>query len=90
MIFQPPTNPIPTAFQPLFLPTPIPPCAVAPARRGAAQERGEVAKAGGDRKINVVDGNVEMTTAADLGLRRDEIHEARKLRDDVRRCDKVI
>lgn len=42
----------------------------------AAQERGEVATAG----RNVGNGNVS-ATAADLGLRRDEIHEARRLRD---------
>lgn len=48
----------------------------------AAQERGEVAT----RQNNpgsaghVVDGNMP-TTAADIGLRRDEIHEARKLRN---------
>lgn len=44
----------------------------------AAQERGEVHKHGGD-KSNVDNHNV--ATAADLGLRRDEIHEARKIRD---------
>ena len=45
----------------------------------AAQERGEVA---GPREgtMGVVGGNAQKATAADLGLRRDEIHEARKLR----------
>jgi hypothetical protein len=46
----------------------------------AAQDRGEVAGHGN----NVTKGNVakpNVTTAADLGIRRDEIHEARKLRD---------
>lgn len=42
----------------------------------AAQERGEVAGHGGDRKINVPDGNVET-----IGLTRKEIHEARIIRD---------
>ena len=42
----------------------------------AAQARGEVA---GHGRSKVEPDNV--TTAADLGLRRDEIHEARKLRD---------
>lgn len=42
----------------------------------AAQARGEVA---GHGRSKVEHSNV--TTAADLGLRRDEIHEARKLRD---------
>lgn len=42
----------------------------------AAQERGEVA---GHGRSKVEPDNV--TTAADLGLRRDEIHEARQLRD---------
>ncbi len=46
----------------------------------AAQDRGEVAGHGGGRNFKVADSNVE-TTTADLGLRRDEIHEARKLRD---------
>ena len=46
----------------------------------AVQERGEVAGHGGGRNFKVADSNVE-TTTADLGLRRDEIHEARKLRD---------
>lgn len=43
----------------------------------AAQDRGEVASVG--QRSNVVADNV--STAADLGIRRDEIHEARKLRD---------
>ncbi len=46
----------------------------------AAQERGEIARHGGGRKFKVGDPNVEIT-AADLGLRRDEIHDARLLRD---------
>lgn len=43
-----------------------------------AQDRGEVQRHGGD-KSNVAGHNV--ATAADLGLRRDEIHEARRFRD---------
>lgn len=43
----------------------------------AAQDRGEVASVG--QRSNVVADNV--STAADLGIRRDEIHEARRLRD---------
>jgi hypothetical protein len=46
----------------------------------AAQARGEVAGHGGARNFKVPDGNVE-TCSADLGMRRKEIHEARKLRD---------
>lgn len=46
----------------------------------AAQERGEVSKGGG-RPDCVEDRNAVPATAADLGLRRDEIHDARKLRD---------
>ena len=42
-----------------------------------AQERGEVATTG--QRSNVVGNNA--STAADLGIRRDEIHEARKFRD---------
>ena len=47
----------------------------------AAQARGEVAKAGQYERANVENDNVSPATAADLGLRRDEIHEARQLRD---------
>ncbi|MFP1645973.1 hypothetical protein [Pontitalea aquivivens] len=45
----------------------------------AAQARGEVASDG--RPKTVVDGNGIPATAADLGLRRDQIHDARLLRD---------
>lgn len=45
----------------------------------AAQERGEVASHGGER-INVPDRNVA-PTAADIGLSRKDIHEARQIRD---------
>ena len=44
----------------------------------AAQARGEVKRNGGDR-TSVEDRNT--ASAADLGLRRDEIHEARRIRD---------
>jgi len=44
----------------------------------AAQERGEVKRNGGDRS-SVEDHNT--ASSADLGLRRDQIHEARQLRD---------
>lgn len=47
----------------------------------AAQGRGEVAKAGQYHRANVENDDVSPATAAELGLRRDEIHEARKLRD---------
>lgn len=46
----------------------------------AAQARGEVAGHGGGGNFKVADSNVE-TTTAELGLRRDEIHEARQIRD---------
>ena len=51
----------------------------------AAQERGEVRR-DGQRGKAVVDGNgfSGPATAADLGLRRDEIHEARRMRDAER------
>ena len=45
----------------------------------AAQDRGEVVGAHDGAKKRV-DGN-NAITSADLGIRRDEIHEARKLRD---------
>lgn len=44
----------------------------------AAQERGEVATRG--KPENVLDGNVK-PTAADLGLSRKQIHDARQIRD---------
>ena len=47
----------------------------------AAQARGEVAKAGQYERANVDNDNVSPATAADLGLRRDQIHEARQFRD---------
>lgn len=46
----------------------------------AAQDRGEVATGRDGPGAGVVDDNAK-ATAADIGLRRDEIHEARKLRD---------
>lgn len=50
-----------------------------------AQDRGEVA---GHGRSKVEADNV--TTAADLGLRRDEIHEARKFRDAERESPGII
>lgn len=49
----------------------------------AAQERGEVATGSTGRGDKIVGdhNDVKPATAADLGLRRDEIHEARRLRD---------
>jgi hypothetical protein len=49
----------------------------------AAQERGEIARHGGVRKFKVGETNVD-PTAADLGLRRDEMHEARLIRNAER------
>ena len=49
----------------------------------AAQDRGEVSKGGG-RPDCVDDRNAVPATTADLGLLRDEIHEARKMRDAAR------
>jgi len=46
----------------------------------AAQARGEIAGHGGGRNFKVGEDNVE-PTAADLGLRRDQIHDARLIRD---------
>ncbi|MGH6979515.1 MAG: hypothetical protein ACRED4_09520 [Brevundimonas sp.] len=47
----------------------------------AAQERGEVAKLGTNQtEVGVPDGNT-LPTAADLGLSRKAIHEARQIRD---------
>ncbi|AEG54053.1 hypothetical protein GOB42_27050 [Sinorhizobium meliloti] len=44
----------------------------------AAQERGEVARKG--KPVNVPDGNIK-ATAADIGLSRKDVHEARLIRD---------
>ncbi|MEM9764548.1 MAG: hypothetical protein AAF968_18930 [Pseudomonadota bacterium] len=55
----------------------------------AAQEAGEVAGHGGGRNFKGEADNVE-TTASDLGLRRDEIHEARRWRDAERDDPGVI
>lgn len=46
----------------------------------AAQQRGEVAKASTGRPKSVPDGN-DLPTAADIGLSRKDIHEARQVRD---------
>jgi len=51
----------------------------------AAQDRGEVRKDG--QRGKAVEGDNTLSgpaTASDIGLRRDEIHEARKLRDAER------
>ncbi len=49
----------------------------------AAQERGELAKHG-QKRADVVGGNI----SSDLGMRRDEIHDARRLRSaDRPRCE---
>lgn len=45
---------------------------------GAAQDRGEVATVG--KPVNVPDGN-NKPTAADIGISRKDIHEAREIRD---------
>ena len=45
----------------------------------AAQDRGEVASRGGER--SGLQHSPVAPTVADLGIRRDEIHEARKFRD---------
>lgn len=50
----------------------------------AAQDRGEVATGREGKGLGVARSNAQIATAADLGLRRDEIHEARKLRDAER------
>jgi hypothetical protein len=48
----------------------------------AAQARGEVQTAGGDRKsINVSEQNIDRPTVEDIGLTRKQIHEARQIRD---------
>jgi N6-adenosine-specific RNA methylase IME4 len=48
-----------------------------------AQERGEVQKAGGNRKIKIPDGNNGPATASDIGIPSKEIHDARQIRDAI-------
>lgn len=55
----------------------------------AAQADNEVARHGGARNFKVAGDNVE-PSAADLGLRRDEIHEARRFRDAEREAPGTI
>lgn len=55
-----------------------------------AQERGEVATGNRAKDFGVAGDNAKPATAADLGLRRDEIHEARKLRDAEREDPGVV
>lgn len=56
----------------------------------AAQAAGEVSSVGQQRNV----GGDNVSTAADLGLRRDEIHDARRLRDaeaaDPGRAERII
>lgn len=47
----------------------------------AAQDRGEVAKAGGDRQSKIPDGNNAPVSAAAIGLTAKEVFEARTVRD---------
>jgi hypothetical protein len=47
----------------------------------AAQARGEVATGNRTRDFGVADANAKPATTADLGLRRDQIHDARLIRD---------
>lgn len=47
----------------------------------AAQERKEIKANGGARNFTVPDENSELPSAADIGLTRKEIHEARVIRD---------
>lgn len=56
----------------------------------AAQARGDVAS--GSVRTDIVDGanDVRPATAADLGLRRDQIHEARQLRDAETRDPGIV
>ena len=75
---QPRCGPLPTAT------TSLPPDRLAQGY-DAAMDRDEVAKSG-QRNDLVVGHNEVKPTAADLGIRRDEIHEARKM-GDVERDD---
>lgn len=56
----------------------------------AAQERGEVARHGGDRKTKIHDDKHEAVTVSELGLSPREIHDARKLRDAERGSPGIV
>jgi N6-adenosine-specific RNA methylase IME4 len=56
----------------------------------AAQDRGEVHKAGGNRKIKVPNGNVEPASAAEIGIRRKDIHDARQMRSAIARNPAIV
>lgn len=56
----------------------------------AAQDRGEVARGSVRTDIVVSSNDVRPVTAADLGIRRDEIHEARKMRNAERESPGLI
>lgn len=56
----------------------------------AAQERGEVQKAGGNRKIKVPDGNNDPATSAELGISRKDVHEARQVRDAIAKNPAIV
>ncbi|MBZ9985694.1 hypothetical protein LB572_01140 [Mesorhizobium sp. BH1-1-5] len=56
----------------------------------AAQERGEVHRAGGNRKIKVPDGNFEPASAAEIGIRRKDIHDARQVRSAIARNPTIV
>ncbi|WP_292235286.1 MT-A70 family methyltransferase, partial [Mesorhizobium sp.] len=56
----------------------------------AEQERGEVQKAGGNRKVKVPDGNNDPATAAEIGLKRKDVHEARQVRDAIAKNPAIV
>lgn len=56
----------------------------------AAQERGEVARHGGDRKTKIHDEKHDAATVSELGLSPREIHDARKLRDAERGSPGIV
>lgn len=55
-----------------------------------AQERGDVATGNRSKDFGVAEDNAKPATAADLGIRRDEMHDWRKMRDAERAEPGVI
>src|SRR5262245_12197403 len=56
----------------------------------AAQSRGEVQKAGGDRKTIIPNKNNDQATVTDIGLTSKQVHEARAVRDAEKKNPGVV
>jgi N6-adenosine-specific RNA methylase IME4 len=56
----------------------------------AAQERGEVQKAGGNRRNKIPAGNNEPATAAEIGIPSKQIHDARQVRSAIAKNPTIV